>query len=444
MTALDVTPEASLATAVSPAERRRYARIVTILSITALLELWMWRETSAGDFIFLAEGTPVDPDRIEFTYDGQNLGLICLLVIVVVLAAFAAAPMRRGSPVADAVRRGPLFMFLMVMVGLAFVVGFCAWAYTGATLGADFALRMTNPLEGTIQYATPLTLGALAGAMCERSGVINIAIEGQFVAGAFFASVAGTIAASTYVGLLGGIAAGVGLAALLALFAIRYMVNQIIVGVVLWLFAVGITGFLLDQIPDDRLEDLNSPPILEPKPLAGLSDLPVVGEALFDQNLLVYLMYLAVPIAWFALFKTRWGLRVRAVGEHPRAADTVGIAVRGMRWQAVLVGGIFAGLGGAYYTVGSNGAFDKDPSTGFGFIALAALIMGRWHPVGAFLASIFFGFAMAMADQLDTVEKIPGDLIGMTPYLATIIAVAGLLGGAAKPPAADGQPYEKA
>jgi general nucleoside transport system permease protein len=444
MTAVETTVASPPPDVVSPAERRRYVRIVTILAVVGLLQLWMWRETAAGEFLFLAEGTPVDPDRIEFSHDGRQLGLICLLVTVVVLALFALAPLRRGSPLADAVQRGPVFAVLMILVGFGFVLGFCAWAYTGEMVGTTLELRMTNPLQGTVQYATPLTLGALAGAMCERSGVINIAIEGQFVAGAFFASMLGTIAASTFVGLLGGIAAGVAMAALLALFAIRYLVSQIIVGVVLWLFAVGITGFLLDQIPDDRLEDLNSPPILEPIELPGLSDLPVVGEALFAQNLLIYLMYLAVPIAWFALFKTRWGLRVRAVGEHPRAADTVGIRVRGMRWQAVLVGGIFAGLGGAYYTVGSTGVFDKNPSNGFGFIALAALIMGRWHPVGAFLAALFFGFAMQMADQLESVTKIPSDLIGMTPYLATVVAVAGLLGGQGRPPAADGQPYEKA
>src|SRR5690606_22845751 len=121
-----------------------YVRIVSILSVTALLQLWMWRETAPGDFIFLAEGTPVDPDRIEFSYDGRSLGLICLLVIVGVLVAFAVAQRWRGAPVADAVRRGPLFIILMILAGLAFIVGFCAWAYTGQTLGADFVLRMTN------------------------------------------------------------------------------------------------------------------------------------------------------------------------------------------------------------------------------------------------------------------------------------------------------------
>jgi len=213
--------------------------------------------------------------------------------------------------------------------------------------------------------------------------------------------------------------------------------------VVLVVFAGGTTGFLLDQIPDDKIVDLNNPPILEPIDIPGLSSLPIVGDSVFAQNFLVYLMFISVPLAWFLLFRTRWGLRVRAVGEHPRAADTVGIKVKGRRWQAVLVGGVFAGLGGAFYTVGSTGAFDKDASAGTGFIALAALIMGRWHPVGAFFAALFFGFVSQMQTQLQILQKIPTELLSMTPYLATVIAVAGLLGGAAKPPAADGEPYVK-
>src|SRR5262245_8045133 len=428
---------------VSPAERRRYARIVVILSVTALLQLWMWLETASGDFTFLVQRASADQDEIKISYDGPTLALICLVVTIVVLAVFAAAPsLRYRRPrAARLVQQGPLFVLLMILAGFAFILGFCVWVYSGQSL--DPPLPMTNPLDGTLKFATPLALGALAGAMCERAGVINIAIEGQFLVGAFFAAVVATMASSAYVGLLGGIAAGVGLAAMLAFFAIRYMVNQIVVGVVLVVFAGGTTGFLLDQIPDDRIVDLNSPPILEPMEIPGLSGLPVVGEAIFAQNFLVYLMFLSVPVSWFLLFRTRWGLRVRAVGEHPRAADTVGIRVRSRRWQAVLVGGVFAGLGGAFYTVGSTGAFDKDVSAGTGFIALAALIMGRWHPVGAFLAALFFGFVSQLEIQLQILQKIPTELLSMTPYLATIIAVAGLIGGAAKPPAADGEPYEK-
>ena len=224
----------------------------------------------------------------------------------------------------------------------------------------------------------------------------------------------------------------------------RYLVNQVVLGVVLIALASGLTAFLLSQIPSDPeiRQYLNEPPRLEELPIPVLSELPVIGQALFNQTLLVYLMYLSVAVVAFVLFQTRWGLRVRSVGEHPKAADTVGIKVNRVRWQAVLFGGVFAGLGGAYYTVGSTGAFDRDLSAGNGFIALAAVIMGRWHPVGATFAALFFGFMWNLQSQLSFVDKIPGQLLGATPYLATIIAVAGFV-GRVRPPAADGEPYVK-
>ncbi|HLR83585.1 MAG TPA: ABC transporter permease [Nocardioidaceae bacterium] len=414
----------------SPAERQRYRRITAILSVISALLLLMWWKTESGDFTFLLQPESTKSDEISISHDGKLLTLYCLLVAVVALVLF----------ISRVVRRGPVFGVVMVLVGIAFIVGFCAWAYSGQDTPSP--LPMTNPLEGTIQYATPLVLGALCGAMCERAGVINVGIEAQFLAGAFFASVAASLAYNAWMGLVGGMAAGVAIAALLGLFAIRYLVNQVVLGVVLVVFATGITGFLLDQIPGDQMTLLNSPPILDTWTIPGLSEIPVIGEPLFAQNWLVYIMYLAVPFAWFLLFQTRWGLRVRAVGEHPTAADTVGIKVRGRRWQAVLVGGLFAGLGGAYYTVGSTGAFDKDVSAGTGFIALAALIMGRWHPVGAALAALFFGFVSQLQTQLQILAKLPTELLSMTPYLATIIVVAGFVGRAI-PPAADGEPYVK-
>jgi simple sugar transport system permease protein len=234
------------------------------------------------------------------------------------------------------------------------------------------------------------------------------------------------------------------MAALLAVFAMRYQVNQVVLGVVLIALATGLTSFLLSQIPNDPavIQYLNEPPRLPNIPIPGLSGLPVVGDALFNQTALVYIMYLSVGLVAFVIFETKWGLRVRSVGEHPKAADTVGIKVHRVRWQAVLFGGVFAGLGGAYYTVGSTGAFDRGVSAGNGFIALAAVIMGRWHPVGATLAALFFGFMWNLQSQLSFVEKIPSQLLGMTPYLATIIAVAGFV-GRVRPPAADGEPDVK-
>jgi simple sugar transport system permease protein len=406
----------------NPAQRRRRIRVGVIVAIATLLMLWMWLTTDSGDVSF-APTSPFDEHQLSpITFPAQLTAFISLVLVAVLGLACVYTS-------------GPVAVTCGVLVGVAFLVGFLCWAYAGQPL------PITNPLQGTLSYATPLIFGALAGALGERAGVINIAIEGQFLAGAFAASVAATVFGS-YTGLIGGAAAGVAIAALLALFAIRYLVNQIVLGVVLVVFASGITSFLLDQIPDDKLLTLNNPVVLVPEPIPGLSNIPVVGPALFTQTVLVYIMYASVVLVTLLLFQTKWGLRVRAVGEHPTAADTVGIRVKGMRWQAVLLGGVFAGLGGAFFTVGSNGAFDTDVSAGNGFIALAALIMGRWHPIGATLAALFFGFMFQMQNQLQLLQRIPSELLGMTPYIATVIAVVGFV-GRVRPPAADGEPYIK-
>ena len=253
------------------------------------------------------------------------------------------------------VPKGALGVLVYFLVGVAFFAGFTVWCYADQT--GCFSVAFINPFPGTIRLATPLIFGALAGCLGERAGVINIAIEGQFLMGAFFASVAASLAFSAEMGLLGGIAAGVAMAALLGVFALRYQVNQVVLGVVLIALATGLTDFLLSQIPDDPdiKKYLNEPPILEKIPVSGLVDIPVIGPALFNQTLLVYLMYGSVVFVTLLLFKTTWGLRVRSVGEHPKAADTVGINVNRTRWQAVLLAGVFAGLGGAFFTVGSTG-----------------------------------------------------------------------------------------
>ncbi len=347
-----------------------------------------------------------------------------------------------GLALANKIPRSGWAIGLYALVGLAFFTGFIVWSYADQSFARPLAI--INPLPGTIRLATPLVFGALAGCLCERAGVINIAIEGQFLMGAFFASVASSLAYSAEAGLLGGILAGVAMSALLAVFALRYLVNQVVLGVVLIALSVGLSSFLLSQIPDDpKIKGyLNEPLVLERLPIPGLTEIPVLGPALFNQTLLVYLMYVSVALVYFLLFQTKWGLRVRSVGEHPKAADTVGIKVNRVRWQAVLLGGVFAGLGGAFFTVGSTGSFDEGASAGNGFIALAAVIMGRWHPIGASLAALFFGFMWTLQSQLQVLDKIPGELLRASPYLATIIAVAGFV-GRVRPPAADGEPYVK-
>ncbi|GAA2098331.1 ABC transporter permease [Microlunatus panaciterrae] len=326
------------------------------------------------------------------------------------------------------------------VAGIAFVVGFLAWA----AAGRELPFPVSNQLNGTLALATPLVFGALCGVLGERAGVVNVAIEGQFLTAAFAAAVVGSITHSVIGALVAAAAAGVAMAALLALFSIRYLVNQVVLGVVLNLLASGLTGFLFDQLVQPAGSAYNSAPVLETIAIPGLAKIPFFGPVFFEQTILAYLAGLAVVIVWVLLFKTTWGLRIRAVGEHPEAADTVGISVVRIRWSAVLVGGLFAGVGGSFFVLGTTGAFSKEITVGNGFIALAALIMGRWHPVWAAMMALFFGFVTQMASQLQTLSTpVPSQFLLLLPYVATIIAVAGLV-GRVRAPAADGIPYEKA
>jgi len=410
------------------ADVRRQIKLVVVFALVAVVLFYFATDIHDPTVKYIL-GDRVTKDDQGTEINGKLLVWICFGLTVAALILAALNQLRRGW-------RG---LAAALVVGIAFFAAFIIWNYADQ----DF-LVIANPLPGTVKLATPLVFGALAGCLCERSGVINIAIEGQFLVGAFLASVFSSAFYSAELGLLGGILAGVGMAALLALFALRYHVNQVVLGVVLIALATGLTSFLLSQIPDDpKVKDyLNNPLILAPIAIPGLADIPVIGPTLFNQTLLVYIMYASVALVTLLLFQTKWGLRVRAVGEHPMAADTVGIKVNRIRWQAVLLGGVFAGLGGAYFTVGSTGSFDQDASSGNGFIALAAVIMGRWHPVYASLSALFFGFMWTLQSQLSFLDKIPGELLRASPYLATIIAVAGFV-GRVRPPAADGEPYVK-
>lgn len=326
-----------------------------------------------------------------------------------------------------------------LMVGITatlFVIAFLVWA------ARDASLSVPGLLGGTVQAAVPLTLGALSGVLCERAGVINIAIEGQFLAGAFTAALVGSVTGSLWAGLGAGVAAGVLVAALLAVLAIRYRADHIVVGVVLIVLATGITSFLTTQVLD-RVDGTNSPPNFPGAPIPVLSDIPVLGPLLFRQSILVYITLAAVVLVHIGLFHTRWGLRTRAVGEHPAAADTVGIAVHRTRYVAVLLGGVAAGIGGVYFTMDATAQFSRQMSSGAGFIALAAMLVGRYRPTGALGAALVFGFATALGTSLQFLQSgVPSSLLLMTPFVVTIMVVAGLV-GRLRMPAADGQPYIK-
>jgi simple sugar transport system permease protein len=317
---------------------------------------------------------------------------------------------------------------------LAFVISLLCWADAGNST----ALNVINLLQGTVVYSIPLILGALAGVMCERSGVINIAIEGQLLLGAFAAAVITSAFSSLWLGLIAGSLAGGLLGGVLAVFAIKFLVDQIILGVVLNVFASGLTGYLYDRALVPYQNRLNSPVTFSSVKIPLLGDIPIIGPVFFD------ITYAMIALVQVGLFRTRWGLRVRAVGEHPTAADTVGIKVLATRYRNVLMGGLIAGIGGAFLTIGQVGSFGKDMSSGEGYIALAAMIFGRWTPLGATAAALLFGFSTSLQSILATLNvPIPSNILLMAPYIVTIVAVAGLV-GKVRAPKADGQPYVKA
>ncbi|WP_298037910.1 ABC transporter permease [uncultured Microbacterium sp.] len=332
-------------------------------------------------------------------------------------------------------RRLPLWLTVVYVVIL--LVGFLAWASAGGTL------PMIGLLGGALALATPLIFGALGGVIGERVGVVNIAIEAQLLAGAFMAALVSSATGSPWAGLIAAMAAGVLVSLVLAVFAITYYVNQVIVGVVLNVLVAGLTTFLYRQVLNPNAAELNAPKLFPVIPIPVLSEIPVLGPVLFRQTIIVYIMYVTVFVVWFGLYRTRWGLRLRAVGEHPQAADTVGIKVERTRYGNMMLAGAIAGMGGAFYTLVTNPEFGREMTGGAGYIALAAVIFGKWDPVRATLAALLFGFASNLQGVLKVIgSPVPSQFMLMLPYIVTIFAVAGLV-GRSRPPAASGEPYIK-
>ena len=333
--------------------------------------------------------------------------------------------------------RRPIPMWLNATVGLLFVVGFLVWVGAGKTS----VIPVTSLLAGALALSVPLIFGALSGVVCERSGIINIAIEGQLLFGAFAAAVIASLFAQPYLGLVGAPLAGASVGAVLAWFSVKYHVNQLIVGVVLNTLVLGLTGFFFSTVLRADVSTWNSRQPLGILEIPLLSQIPVLGPVLFRQTILVYIMYAVIVLLQIMLFRSRWGLRTRAVGEHPKAADTVGIKVNPRRVWNTILGGAIAGLGGAFFTVGSGLAFGREMSAGNGFIALAAMILGKWNPKGAVVAALLFGFATKLGQIMQpTGSSIPSQYLLMTPYNNPNLAVAGFV-GAVRAPAAEGKPY---
>ncbi|HEY3732514.1 MAG TPA: ABC transporter permease [Streptosporangiaceae bacterium] len=323
---------------------------------------------------------------------------------------------------------------------VTFVLALLCWADASSSVGP---LNVILLLQGTMLAAIPLVLGALSGCLCERSGVINIAIEGQLICGAFAGAAFASLFNGLWWGVIAGCLAGGLVGALLGVFAIKYRANQIIVGVVITTLALGLTDYLYNRVMAVYSTTLNAGNFFGTTRIPLLGSIPIIGPIFFDSSVFLYLTYALIILIQVGLFHTRWGLRVRAVGEHPTAADTVGIKVLWIRYRNVILGGMVAGLGGAYLTVGSVGTFTPGMSNGFGYIGLAAMIFGRWTPLGSVAAALLFGFSKQLGSVLGLLNvPVPTEVLAMTPYVATILAVVGLV-GRVRPPAADGLPYVK-
>ncbi|MCK6629479.1 MAG: ABC transporter permease [Anaerolineae bacterium] len=364
---------------------------------------------------------------------------------------------------------------VLLIVALIFVFAFLTWAARGESM------NLLGMISASLLRAAPIAFGALSGILCERAGVVNIAIEGMMLSGAMTAVVVSSIfrnydavnkatgdplfpswlvsigqsleaanlsdAAPWHLllGLLAAMMIGGLLAAFHAWLSIQFKVDQIISGTVINIFSAGMTSFLSQRFLQP-IQDINSGGTFKILPIPGVSSIPIIGPLLFENSLIIYILFVLVIAIHVMLFYTRWGLRTIAVGEHPKAADTLGVNVFKMRYINVIMGGMVAGIGGAYFTIGSVGRFDELLTAGKGFIGLAAMIFGKWTPFGAFGASLIFGFADALQVKLQGlgIQQVPisSEFLLMAPYIVTMVVLAGVIGQSI-PPAADGQPYEK-
>jgi simple sugar transport system permease protein len=406
----------------TPIQKRRQRGAISLLliSFASLLGFGVFQEQSAPvtyKFVLEKEWALINEWTLDSRTGSYGFSISALLFSLLAIIQF---------------RKNKKIQFVSALGGFSILMSFLCWAASGKMI------PFTGLLQGGLLLSVPLIFGAMAGVLCERSGVINIAIEGQLLAGAFAAGVVASLTQNTTWGLIVAPIAGALISLILAIFAIKFSIDQVINVLV-----IGMTSFLYKKLLIPYQDTWNSGPILSPLEIPILSKIPILGPILFNQTIIVYLMYLIVGIIHFSLFKTRWGLRTRAVGEHPTAADSVGIKVNNLRFRNVIFAGLVAGLGGAYFTVGAVGAFGKEMTAGKGFIALAALIFGRWSPLGAVMAALLFGFADNLQGVLSiTGTPIPSEFMLMAPYIATIIAVTGFV-GRVRAPASDGIPYNR-
>lgn len=404
----------------------RRQRVMGIVFLLIAAGIWyFFSRTTTGDMITTFNMTPGGSDVP--TPDLVFATLPFLNTLAFISAGLGAYQLVRGF-------KGKTNLVLGILAGFL-MLAFLSWG------AADKSLNLAGLLKVAVVRSVPLTLGALSGILCERSGIINIGIEGMMLAAAFTSTVAASLT-NLWVGLIAAIITGGAFGWLLAAFSIKYKVNQIITGTVINIFATGMTSFMSAKFLQ-KYAHLNSPGIFPTWEIPLLSKIPFFGPILFNHNIFVYTLFILLIVLTVALFHTRWGLRLRSAGEHPKAADTLGINVNRTRYMATILGGMVAGFGGAYFTLGSVGRFDEVMTAGRGFIGLAAMIFGNWMPSGALGAGLLFGLADSLAGKLTILRiPIPPKFLEMAPYIVTMVVLAGVV-GRTQPPAAEGIPYEK-
>ncbi|WP_076464208.1 ABC transporter permease [Actinomyces mediterranea] len=414
-------------------QRKRSWKMPIVYGLATLL-LAFFAATAKGDVTLRLNDKAQAMSIPDLVFAGS--GVLWVLFILVAIAAAWSIAMTAKNSTPNRI----IDIIMMAIAGISTVLAFLFYAGSGST----GVVTLTSTLVSTVAISTPLIFGALSGVVSEHVGVVNIAIEGDLLVGAFAGVMAASFFNTPYAGLIVAPIAGALLGSLLALFSVRYGVDQIIVGVVLNVLALGLTTFFYGTLMKVDPASLNTNKFsLTPIKIPGLAEIPIIGPVFFNQTILVYAMYAVVVVLTIFLYRSRWGLRLRACGEHPRAADTVGINVNRTRSRNTILGSALAGLGGAFFTIGSGLAFTDNISAGNGYIALAAMILGKWHPLGATAAAVMFGFAQAVARLLPNIAPaIPSDLVSMIPYAVTIVAVAGFV-GKSKAPAAENIPYVK-
>ncbi len=353
-----------------------------------------------------------------------TVGAICALLLLGGLYVMVRQPPRGFTAYTGALIFSAIFILLL-------------WATAGNRVD------LVDILARTVRLATPIALGALAGILCERSGVINIAIEGVMLTGACVGFIVALLTSNAWLGVLAAMLAGGVTVMLLAVMAIRFKTDQIIAGTVINILAVGVTGVLRNDVVLSLQRSNHTGSSLPELPVPALSGIPIVGPIFFDHQPIAYAMLILVPLLSILLFRTSWGLRTRAVGEHPRAADTMGINVNRLRYLNVMLSGLIAGLAGAWFSLEATFNFDDVMTNGKGFIALAAMIFGKWTPFGALGGALVFSSADALQIKIQGLGfDFPAQFLQMLPYVITIVVLAGVI-GRARPPAAVGKPYEK-